>query len=206
VLVLHLALGWLLVQHRRLPEPPAPRTELRLIVTPKRPPLPLLPPEARRQPPPPRAAAPVLQETPNLTPGPNAITLRPATEATEATASVAAPAASGTQGLNLALPRDWKPELRTSPAQQALHDPRANSPRPSAEERMAAAFAKGDKEVTWTRIEMADGGYMMRGSNGDCRRVLPNMAKNLGLIEAAPEKSGGCFSGTSTGVHHARPR
>jgi hypothetical protein len=204
VLVLHLALGWLLMQQRLLPEPPAKRTELRLIVTPKRPPIPLLPPpEPRRPTPPPRAAAPVAQETPNLTPGPNAITLPPATEAS---VSVAAPAASGTQGLNLGLPKDWKPELRTSPAQQAIHDPRANSPRPSADERMAAAIAKGDKEVTWTRIEMADGGYMMRGSNGDCRRVLPNMAKNLGLIEAAPEKSGGCFSGTSTGVHHARPR
>lgn len=195
---MHLLAVLLLMQSRQRPPPAPPRAELRIAVEiPK---------------PRPQSAAPAARHTLtvvrpefNATPSPEAIALpalEPANEpVTASTAAASAPPAK----LDLSLPRNWKPDERINPAQQAVHDPRANSPRLSAEQRMAKAIGAGSKDVTWERIELADGGYMLRGSNGQCVRVVPNLAAGLGLMDA-PMKSGSCFTGSATGVHHERPR
>ncbi|MFY8016722.1 MAG: SDR family NAD(P)-dependent oxidoreductase, partial [Inhella sp.] len=78
-----------------------------------------------------------------------------------------------------------------TPAELANLDSRANSPRESAEERMANAMgAKG-----WTVVEGVQGGTMTRGPHGECLLSRPSMLNEIpghphaGMV---PNKVSGC--------------
>lgn len=204
MLLLHGLLGLLLVQQRSLPQAAAQRrSEVRLIRL--KPPPPPPPPAATPAPTqvlnaaaPRRATVPV-PEFSSAPAAPGAITL----PAAPASAAEAAPAA---RPLDLSLPKSWKPEQRANPAQQAVHDPRANSPRYSAEERMARAIA--NEPVT---IELAGGGTMTRWPDGRCTRSLPNRANQLVPMDPHQQvgvaHGGSCFSDKpGAAIRHTRPR
>ncbi|MBB5204293.1 hypothetical protein HNQ51_001607 [Inhella inkyongensis] len=210
VLALHLGVGGVLIQQRSLPEPKPARVELRLIeLTP--PPRAVEPPSPRplaRSPTalPPRMATPEAATLPIpefaiAAPGPNAITVLASPSA--AASSVAAPSTAKAP-LNLALPKDWKPDARNTPAQQAIHDPRANSPRLSAEQKLARRIGN-EAEV----IEMADGGTMTRRPDGSCTRVHTNRANALFAMDGPVgiNTQGSCFNDKpGSAIQHARPR
>ncbi|MBH9552682.1 hypothetical protein [Inhella gelatinilytica] len=122
----------------------------------------------------------------------------------EAAASATSEPASAP--LNLALPKTWKAEERLSPAQQAVHDPRANSPRYSATEALARRMAN-QAEV----IQLADGGTMTRYPDGRCTRTLPNRANALvpmdPHLQSGIAHGGNCFDDKpGSALQHARPR
>ncbi len=81
---------------------------------------------------------------------------------------------------------------------------RANSPRESAEERMANALgAKG-----WTQIDGVQGGRMLRGPHGECVLIRPSMVNEIpdhphaGLVIA---KVSGCGELQKGARIHKRP-
>ena len=205
VLALHLGVGGVLIQQRSLPELPPARVELRLIELP-RPPRAVEPPAPRPAAPSPRRLAAPETATlpvPEVTlaaPGPNAITLPAAPVAPVAPA----PAASARPALNLALPKDWKPEARNTPAQQAIHDPRANSPRRTAEQELARRIAN-EAET----IELADGSKMTRRPDGSCTSTRSSRADALFPMDApvGGGHQGNCFNDKpGSAIQHARPR
>lgn len=179
MLLLHLLVGGLLLrQPMRLPpaDKRVHRTELRLL----RPALP--PPRATRAPEPPRPEArprlerpaPAAETRPVMpqTPGPNAITLP--------TPAPAAPAPMASAPLDLRLPgRGPVTGPGTGVAELMRHDPRTNSPRESAQERLARAVggAMGNGETTV--IEDVQGGRMIRGPNGECSLIRPSMMQEI---------------------------
>lgn len=203
VLLLHLAAGSLMLREsRRLPVAATPgRTELRLLPV-QRPPQPAL-----------AAAAPrAMQARPRAVPGPNAISL-PAlpsiaidTEAAATpTVSQPSPAASAPAPLDLRLPARVGAPPAPSLAEQIRADPRANSPRESAAERMANALgAKG-----WTVVELSDGGRKVTGPFGECQIIRPSMTDAIpghphaGLLPPRVFSCGGIEKGS---LKHERPK
>jgi hypothetical protein len=174
-LLLHLGLTALLLQQRTLqPSADSARIELRLIEI--KPPAPVaMAPTVR---PPPSAR---ISTTPSLaqTPSPLAITLplAPQAEPLPSTAAASAPVAQAAPApLNLTLPTAInRRSAPLSPAELANLDTRANSPRESAEDRMANALgAKG-----WTQIEGVQGGRMLRGPHGECVLIRPSMVDEI---------------------------
>lgn len=180
VVLLHLLAGGLLLKPQLLPKVEPRRSELRWVSIKPLPlplPVPVPAPRMSSQPQPRQAnAAPLLAKTPAR----NAITLPappPAqAEALTAPPSPAIPASAAPAPLNLKLPSGMsRRDLPLSPAAQANLDARANSPRESAEERMANAMgAKG-----WTKVEDVQGGTMMRGPHGECFLSRPSMVNEI---------------------------
>jgi hypothetical protein len=119
-------------------------------------------------------------------------------------AAAPSPPAPTPAPLNLSLP---PPEARTrlpAIAEQLRHDPRANSPMPSGQERMAAALgAKG-----WTVLDLGDGGKKITGPLGECSIVRPSMVDGIaghphaGMLPNRVFPCGGIEKGS---LVHARP-
>ncbi len=201
VLLLHGVLGLLLIQQRHLQQAAPRRSEVRLIPL-KAPPPPPPPAPAPKQALPaaaPRSVTVPLPEFSSAQPAPGAITL-PAAPASAAEASPA------TRPLDLSLPKGWKASQGLSPAQQAVQDPRANSPRESGEERMARAIA--NEPVT---IQLAGGGTMTRWPDGRCTRTLPNRSNQLvpmdSHLQVGTSHGGSCFNDKpGSAIQHTRPR
>lgn len=211
VLVLHLGLGYGLLSWKRVYPAGRPLVvSMRLQALWPKPP----PPESPRAPPdlkapPPHHWVPAFWIDPaEPSPPRNAITATntpfPAAAAMNSSPDPSSNPASGP--LNLALPKTWKAEERLSPAQQAVHDPRANSPRYSATEALARRMAN-QAEV----IQLADGGTMTRYPDGRCTRTLPNRANALvpmdPHLQSGIAHGGNCFDDKpGSALQHARPR
>jgi len=201
MLLLHALLGLLLMQQRSLPQAAHRRSEVRLVALKPPPPPPAAAPMPTRALPTaaPRLATVPVPEFSSAQAAPGAITL-PAAPAS------AAEAAAAPRPLNLNLPKGWQPHQGLSPAQQAVQDPRANSPRYSAQESLARTIA--NEPVT---IELAGGGTMTRWPDGRCTRTLPNRSNQLVPMDAHQQvgtaHGGNCFSDTpGSAIRHTRPR
>jgi len=199
VLLLHLAAGSLLLR-QSVPRPtvPAGSTALRLIADRRPPPVPAPRPAARAATPLPRTSA-----------GPNAITLPevPAIAVASPTAVVApaAPAASTPAPLDLRLPVRVGAPPPPSLADQMRADPRANSPRASPDEQLAAAMGAGETVV----IDGVQGGRMIRGPNGACSLVRPTMMQQVDPSDERwrqlPAKVSDCSQLQPGARRHKRP-
>ncbi|MBH9578182.1 hypothetical protein [Inhella proteolytica] len=202
VLLLHGLLGLLLIQQRSLPQASHRRSEVRLI------PLKLPPPPPPAAAPTPARALATAAPRPAMVPVPEFSSAQPAPGAITLPAAPASAAegAATPRPLNLNLPKGWQPSQDLSPAQQAVQDPRANSPRYSAEERMARAIA--NEPVT---IELAGGGTMTRWPDGRCTRTLPNRSNQLvpmdSHLQVGTSHGGNCFNDKpGSAIRHTRPR
>lgn len=120
------------------------------------------------------------------------------------TARSSAAVGNASAPLNLSLPPPGQRTRLPAIAEQMRHDPRANSPMPSGEQRMAAALgAKG-----WTVIDLGDGSKKVMGPFGECAIVRPSMVDGIaghphaGLLPGRSFPCGGVEKGS---LEHARP-
>lgn len=149
----------------------ASRNVLRLIA------LPPVSQPARAPSPPATTAAP-----PRAIASPNAITLPALPRAADDVAPPVSPApttaaapASEPAPLDLRLPARVATPTAPSLADQIRADPRANSPRSSLDQQLAAAMGAGEIEV----INDVQGGRMIRGPNGECTLIRPSMMQSV---------------------------
>lgn len=209
VLALHLLFIALLHQAMRPAQPAAATTrtvwlrlpKLTTPVPPERDP----PPAAPQPPQPPLLRVPLPEFS---VPGSSESLATPLpTDAAASSGSAPPPGGTATAAsapLNLSLPAPGQRTRLPAIAEQMRHDPRANSPMPSAEQRMAAALgAKG-----WTVIDLGDGAKKVMGPFGECAIVRPSMVDGIaghphaGLLPSRSFPCGGVEKGS---LVHARP-
>lgn len=127
----------------------------------------------------------------------------------EAQAPQAAPAAAGPASapapLDLRLPPRSGPTPAPRIAELARADPRANSPRESAETRMAHALgAQG-----WRSVDLGDGAKKIVGPFGECYISRPSMVEQIPdhpLQGTVPHKIFGCGGIEKGSLKHERPK
>lgn len=196
MLLLHLLAGLLLL---RQPQPPSlPPPAVAILLLRQEPP----PAQQRPQRPVDRRSAP--SAALRLSAPPTAIQL-PAEPAVEPVAAPAAAAASAPAALDLRLPAQTGRAPPPGIAELARADPRANSPRASAEERMANALgAQG-----WRSIDLGDGAKKLMGPFGECYISRPSMVEQVPghpLQGMVPNKVFGCGGIEKGSLKHERPK